>query len=751
MTEPCDSGFDVCGTEVGGRTLAILRELGEWAALGFYEGLGRPWPRAYGLAYRRMYENLPVRVPPAGLLVPFEPMADSWTRTGQDVWSATSLICDHHHHCGLRVNGNIAEDRKRQFPQHARFIDRLCADLGARLQHYGGYTHSNPDIRRVVNEGFVAIEAELAAQLERTRTEGADADPAALNLLLALTDYAAGVHVFYDRSVAALRLAAAETGPGQRHDRLQLMADSLAAGFMRPAPSFLAGLLAVNFTWMLDGCDSIGRLDQTLGDLFERDRADGVLDLALARDLLDELWQAFERLNGWNLQIGGFRPDGRDGTNALTLECLAACGRNHVRRPNVAFRITRDTPDSAVVAALRVLRDGSGRPALYNDDAYVQALLNLPLGLTPEDAREIGFGGCTETMIAGLSNVGSLEGSLNLAKALELALHDGFDPVEKRQAGPHTGRFAAFATCAEFLAAVRRQIQAMTDGYVAIMNRELQKRFRAGDPKLARTLFTRDCVRRRRSFEAGGARYNWSVVSYQGIANLVDSLAAIRTCVYEERSVRPDELLSALAADFAGHEPLRQRLLAAPKFGNDDPRVDEPGREIIEFAWRELARHEPPRGGRYLASCILFTTYGWEGKRVGALPDGRRAQEPLTDSVGAVQGRDTHGPTALLNSVARLPLALAPGTPVLNIRFVRHVLESERGLQSLCQLIRGFFAKGGLQIQLSVIDREAMLAAQREPERHRDLIVRIGGYSEYFVVLPKELQDSVIARTEHGA
>jgi formate C-acetyltransferase len=191
-------------------------------------------------------------------------------------------------------------------------------------------------------------------------------------------------------------------------------------------------------------------------------------------------------------------------------------------------------------------------------------------------------------------------------------------------------------------------------------------------------------------------------------------------------------------------------LQAAPKFGNDNPYVDDLGHDIIRFAWDELYQHETPRGGRYIASCILFMTYLGAGQQVGATPDGRYAREVLTDSVGAAQGRDTHGPTALLNSVTKLPLARAAGTPVLNVRFQPEIMQSEEGLRGVAALVRTFFAQGGMQIQLSVLNQEELRAAQREPEQHRDLIVRVGGYSEYFTNLPRELQDSVIARTEYA-
>jgi formate C-acetyltransferase len=179
--------------------------------------------------------------------------------------------------------------------------------------------------------------------------------------------------------------------------------------------------------------------------------------------------------------------------------------------------------------------------------------------------------------------------------------------------------------------------------------------------------------------------------------------------------------------------------------------VDDPGRRIVEFAWRELYSHQTPRGGRYLASCILFTTYAGAGKTVGATPDGRRALTPLVDSAGPAAGRDRHGPTAMLSSVTRLPLTLAIGTPVINIRFQKQLMSEPSGLRNVVGLIRAYFAQGGVQIQVSVLDKAAMLAAQRQPEKHGDLIVRIGGYSEYFTRLSRGLQDSVIERTEHGA
>ncbi len=728
---------------------ARLESLGEWMGLGFHSGRDLPWPRAYGLAWRRLYENMAVRIPPTGWLIPAEPFPVRRDMNSHRDWYATGLICDFDHNRGLRLNASIAAEKKLEHPDQAAFIDAWLADFGPRLPHFGGYTHSNPDIRRVVSEGFDIMQAEIAAELAAVQAAGQQADPGELQLLLALTDYAAGVRAFHDRTVAALTAAAAAAA-GARARELEFIRDNLRTAFRRPAETFYQGLLAVHFAWLLDGCDSLGRVDQALGGLLERDLAAGRIEIDFARQLLDELFAQFERFNGWNLQIGGYTPEGEDGCNRLTAEIIAACGRKRWRRPNVAFRLTRQTPPELLDAALTILAAGSGRPALYNDDLYVQTLQELDLGLTLEDAREIGFGGCTETMVAGLSNVGSLEGNLNLAKALELALHDGIDPLTGRRAGPATGSFPDFATYAAFQAAVEKQIAHLTREFCDWADEQLRRRFTAGDPKLYRTCFTRDCVRNRKSFEAGGARYNWSVVCYQGVGELIDGLAAVRQAVYERRLIAPGELLAALKNDFAGREDLRQILLAAHKFGNDLAEVDEPAREVLGRAWRELLARPTPRGGRYLPSCIIFTSNLGAGKTVGALPDGRRAGAPLADSVGAVAGRDRRGPTALLVSVTRLPLALAAGTPVLNLRFERRTLADPAGRQAAADLLRTYFRSGGLQLQITAVSQAELQAAQARPEAYADLTVRVGGFSEYFVRLDPQLQECVIQRTAHA-
>jgi formate C-acetyltransferase len=264
-----------------------------------------------------------------------------------------------------------------------------------------------------------------------------------------------------------------------------------------------------------------------------------------------------------------------------------------------------------------------------------------------------------------------------------------------------------------------------------------------------RSLLIDDCIDRGVEYNAGGARYNWSVVNVAGLPNVADSLAAVQEVVFDTQETTGSELLQALRANFSGSEPLRQRLIRCPKYGNDQPQVDAIAADVAEHVFSEFGRHTPWRGGRFLPSCIQFTTYAREGAKVGATPDGRRAAEPLGDSVGPVAGRDRHGPTAMIKSVTRLPLHLALGTPVLNVRFSKELFESSGGRMAVRDLIRTYFDLGGMQVQVSVVDQATLVDAIAHPERHEDLIVRVGGFSAHFNSLSHELKLSILERTEH--
>jgi len=304
-------------------------------------------------------------------------------------------------------------------------------------------------------------------------------------------------------------------------------------------------------------------------------------------------------------------------------------------------------------------------------------------------------------------------------------------------------------TFEKVMTSLRANLQAVIHNVLGQLNAHFAARARHR-PQPVRSLLMDDCVERGRDFNDGGARYNWSIINVAGLANVADSLEALRTVVFTEGAVTPLELRDILEHNFENNEALRRRLLAAPKYGNDRPGVDALAAEVAGFVYREIRAFPCARGGRFLPSHIMFETYAWAGHAVGATPDGRRAGEPLADSAGPMQGRDTCGPTAMLRSVARLPQRLAVGTPVLNMRFSKASLAGSDARRRLRTLIETYFQLGGLQVQISVVDRAELEDALLHPEQHENLIVRIGGYSTYFNRISAELKQEVLKRTEYG-
>ena len=748
--------------------LDLLLEIKEYAAYGLYEAVDKPYPFAYAHALRRLYELEPARILDDYLLVPSEPFYCSPTSYGDSMNGgvrsharglAAGACGTHHaynaiygqfHNNGLNFYQDIADAKKIQYPQHAAFIDELCEDLGKICVSRSGYMHNNPDTVTVVRKGFGYMIQELEDEIQKA---SAEQDTEGLHYLYAMKDYAQGVVAYYEKHLCALR-EAVDRASGERKRKLAIILEHYQNCFMKPASSFVGGLLAVNLCWMLDGCDSIGRLDYVLGDLLEQDLANGKVELSLVRELLDDLWEFFERYNGWNLQLGGCTPEGIDCYNALTRECLLCNIRNKFRRPNLALRVTKNMPRDIWELALDSIAGGSGKPALYNDELYIEALHQYFPEVERQDLTMYGFGGCTETMLTGISAVDSLGADMNLADCLMAALFNGKNVYTNQPCGLETGKFEDMETFDDFLAALKKQI----DHGVSEMahwiyenspcggSRETKKT--TGDPRIVRSMFTRGCTANRKAFDLGGAKYNWCVVSFHGTTVLADSLAAIRKCVFEDRSISKEALVQALKQDFKGFESVQAMLKKVDKFGNDIPWVDQLAGEIVGYAWDQTLRQPFPRGGRLVPSVILFATYEGAGKNVSALPNGRNAGKPLNDSIGAFEGADTHGPTALINSVLNLPHTKAVGTPVFNMRFDKSMFGEENRRLALQMLLKTYFEQGGLQAQISVLSTEEMRAAQKDPERYKDLIVRIGGYSEFFVHLTETLQETVIKRAE---
>ena len=591
-----------------------------------------------------------------------------------------------------------------------------------------GYTHSVPNYGRVIREGLNEHERRIDAGLATARGRG---DAERIDFYEGLLDVVAGIRSWHGRLLDYLR-EQMEAGAEPLQNLKQLVAAYERVPF-EPASTFFEAIVAYNFTFYLDDCDNPGRVDQELRPYYERDSAAGHTSHQEAVKLVRCLWENTDANSGWSAGIGGSGPDGGQAYSDLTVVCLEAA--RSIRRPNLQLHIRRDMPDEVWEACIDTLATGCGLPALHNEEEFLRSLWEAHLGIREEDLAGHNGGGCTETMIHGCSNVGSLDAGINLPLIL----------VETLDAHLSTA-----GTFDDLLAAYKADVAGAVAGIAADVSRDQEAKARLR-PQPVRSLLIDDCIDAGREFNAGGARYNWSVINIAGLANVADSLAAVQEVVFERKERTGSELIEALHADFEGAEPLRQRLERCPRFGNDQPPVDVVAESVAEFVFREFLRYAPWRGGKFLGSCLMFTTYATAGEPVGATPDGRRAGAPLADSAGPVQGRDRHGPTAMIKSVTKIPHYLAPGTLVVNARFAREFFATSQGRQRLRQLVRTYFDLGGMQIQINVVDQEVLRAAIARPEEHEDLIVRVGGYSEYFNRLSLALKEAILERTEHEA
>jgi pyruvate-formate lyase len=709
-----------------------LLALGEYFGAGY---LGCPDERhvvRMGAALRCVLENTPINLDGEGLLVP----------CGPNPFPAEQAVY-WYYGSGIVVDeARLAAKKDGADPGDCDLLDRL-AGLWRGYSAFGWQGHSIVHFGRILHEGLAAIEA----RIEDRREDCLDKDPEAIAVYDALLELIQGIYIYVGRyQWAALQRAEQVTDPEARA-RWARLADALTRVPKLPAESFYEAVLATNVLLYLDG-DDLGRVDQFLEPYYALDRTAGAVTEDEVEELLDALWRRVEEVGGWNAAIGGTTGDGESAANPLTYHAMRATARVAQRRPNLALRVSEKHPDELLLAALDTIATGRGMPALYNEELYVRALSDAHLGLSPRDLREFAFGGCTEIMIHGRSNCGSLDASFNALQMLELALNDGIHRQTGERRGPATGKLADFATFEQVTDAYRRQVESGVARTIEQVN-ESQRLRAERTPNLVRTLLIDDCVERGREFHAGGARYNWSVVSIAGLANVGDSLAAIKHVVFDEQAASLQDLHEALARNFDGCGELLRLLKGAPKYGNDQALPDGLVADAAEHVFREFRRYAPWRGGRFLPSCIMFVTYGHEGAPIGATPDGRRAGEPVADSIGAVAGRDHCGPTALLKSVTRIDHSLAPGTLILNLRVAPSMLRSAETREKVVKTIRTFFGMGGMQIQINIVDQDTLVAARENPEAYRDLIVRVGGYSEYFTRLDPVLQESIIERIAH--
>ncbi len=616
------------------RKAEILYRLKEPLAAGMFEDENASIVERYGRGLRRYFENA-APPPENGLLYP-APEDSLWGLAGKfvrfDYSYSFSINAD-----GLRELGGeaLADPFEKRLLDRA--VDELCFWRSNLIpQRYtvggGGFTHSILNYRRILKEGLGGY---------RKRVDAMKKSP----LRAALRDTLAGIEGFLDRTPGTIRR-------------------DVTAG----ARDFHSAMRSFNFFFALDGYDSAGRFDDYMGEYYRGEED--------AQIYVEELFRAVDLHNGWHFIHTARYPE-------FTRICLRA---QKLRRPNSGLLAGSATPSEIWDDVFDLWEQGLPSPSLYNTALY-RAAVDRRTDAKGKDRNAFAYAGCSELMLEGLSNTGSVEAGLNLLEIL------------------------ATGSPATFRADIRRHLEEVENA--VRLNTEFAAQFR---PQLIRTLFIDDCIEREVEFNAGGARYSGSVINVAGLTDAANSLAA--------------------SAGVGG------------KFGNDEPGVDDIAASLARFVFTAINRLKGRFGGRCLPGVILFTTYTTLGGYVGATPDGREEGAPLASSVGAADGTDSEGPTALINSVVKLPLHLCAGTPILNVR-LRRSLAGKALRAKLKALIMSYFEQGGMQFQPTLIDRRMLEEAYLNPGAHPSLIIRIGGYSEYYHRLSRELQLEVLKRTEH--
>lgn len=501
---------------------------------------------------------------------------------------------------------------------------------------------------------------------------------------------------------------------------------------------------------------TLGRFDQFMYPLYKKD---STLKDDFCVELIQSMWikmtellklrdsfdsQAFASYPLWqNVTIGGVDEYGKDACNELTYLVLEATEGVEVVQPSVSLRWHKNLNRKVYNKALVSVQKGLATPAFFNDDLIIP--LVLAKGATVKEARDYSILGCVEPYAGGLTDGRPNVGYINTVKLVELVLHNGLDPITKKQLGPKTGDPLLFKNMDEFMAAYHKQVmhftKMMLNNYntVGALQAEIE-------PTVFGSVMIRGCVENGKSMQAGGAKYNFSGAFITALANAADSLAVINEIVYNKQKITMKQLLNVLEHNFEGNEPIRQMFInKVPKYGNDDDMVDEYARTVVEMVADEVDKYRDSRGGKYVLSALSQSFNVLQGKSVGATPDGRFAFSALANNVSPVQ--DCQGPTAAVNSVSKIDQMRLLTGALLNQKFDPQFVKGESGREILSQVIDAYFEEMGEHIQINVVSEETLRDAQKNPDQYRNLMVRVAGYSAYFIELDREVQEDVIRRS----
>ena len=698
-------------------------------------------------------------------------------------------------------------------PEAIRAIDHNIFTPGNYF--YNGVGHVTVKYWEVLEIGYEGIMAKAQAELDKCNV--GDGDYAERSRFLEAVIMSCQAVIDYADRYAKLALEMAEkcTDP-QRKAELLVIASNCSKVPAKGATNFWEACQSFWFVQQLLQMESSGhsispgRFDQYMYPYYKKDIESGAITRTAAQELLDCIWVKLNDLNkvrdaasaegfaGYslfqNLIVGGQDKDGNDVTNDLSFMCIEASMHVHLPAPSLSIRVWNGSPHDLLIKAAELTRTGIGLPAYYNDEVIIPALQNR--GLSLADAREYNIIGCVEPQKAGKTEGWHDAAFFNMCRPLELVFANGMDQGE--MVGIPTGDVTQMATFDEFYDAYKKQMEYCISLLVNADNAiDVAHAKRCPLPFLSSMID--DCIKRGKTVQEGGAVYNFTGPQGFGIANMADSLYAIRQLVYEEKKFTMEELKEALAWNYgkgldeqsvkeittgilremtesgakvdadtaaavlksvmnaqmapektARYQEIHDMIAEVPKFGNDIPEVDYFARDVAYTYTRPLQNFKNPRGGQYQAGLYPVSANVPLGGQTGATPDGRYAHTPVADGVSPSAGKDVNGPTAAASSVAKLDHFIVSNGTLFNQKFHPSALSGREGLEKFVALIRSYFDQKGMHMQFNVVSRETLLDAQAHPENYKHLVVRVAGYSALFTTLSKSLQDDIIRRTEQG-
>jgi len=665
-------------------------------------------------------------------------------------------------------NKTIEEQTLGLLPEETKRVWTKYSVFDPELYLRNGVGHYIPGYEIILKEGCEGIIEKVKQKINKLDlTEPSSLDKK--NFYEAVIIACEAVIVFAKRFAGlAAKMAKVEKDKKRKKEleRISLICERVPA---KPARNFYEALQSFWFEHLIlqieiDGLSiSTDRFDKLMYPYYKKDIEEGILTKEEAQELLECLWIKFFEImkvydlhnatyfSGYSLgqilSVGGVDSNGKDDTNELTFLCIEAENNMRLTQPNIAVRVNKNTPDEFLLRVCEHISVGTGKPALFNDEVIIPALLSR--GIKLEEARNYAPEGCVEACIPGRYYGWTNAAMFNLPKCLELALNNGKCRLSGTQVGPKTGDPRKFKNFEDVLSAYKKQVSYFVKHMVITLNCiDLTHQKLLPLPFLSVTM--EDCIDKGVDVVKGGARYNFTGPQGVGVADVADSLAAIKKFVFEKAKLSMEELILALDSNFENNPKLRHLLSEeAPKYGNDDDYVDSIAVEVAKHYCQEVKKYKNARGGYFNPGLYPVSANVPMGLKVGALPSGRLAKEPLADGVSPAIGGDRNGPTSVIKSVSKLDHIEASNGTLLNQKFSPEVLKTKDQLIKFMNLIRAYFELGGWHVQFNVVSAKTLREAQMNPEQYRNLLVRVAGYSAFFVELDRSLQENIIARTEH--